>query len=68
MEMLVNRATGLVREPMKDAKRIRDGKTKRDHESGAWKSRFTNRAKPIRRTSSYENNNGLGAPTGGWGG
>lgn len=35
----------------------RTGKTAKDHKSGAWKSRFNNRTRRIRRTSS----NKLGA-------
>lgn len=41
MQMLVNRATNLVRDPISRPKR--EGKTKRDHASGAWARRLTNR-------------------------
>lgn len=30
----------------------RTGKTAKDHKSGAWRTRFVNRERPIRRTSS----------------
>ena len=33
--------------------RFRGGKTASDKKSGAWKSRFTNRQKPIRCTNSH---------------
>lgn len=35
-----------------DARRVRTGKTAKDKASGAHKSRFVNRQKPIRQTSS----------------
>jgi hypothetical protein len=37
-----------------EAKRIRNGKTAKDKKSGAWNSRFVNRQKPIRQTSSHK--------------
>lgn len=41
MKMLVNRAQNLERQPIPRPKR--EGKTKRDHASGAWSRRLTNR-------------------------
>lgn len=37
----------------KYANRVRRGKTLKDHKSGSWKARFSNREKPIRRTSNH---------------
>ena len=42
MEMLINRATGERRAPI--ARPPRKGKTSKDRASGAWNSRFANRA------------------------
>lgn len=41
MKMLVNRATGLVREPL--SRPVRYGKTAKDHRTYAWSNRLHNR-------------------------
>lgn len=45
MEMLINRATGERRAPL--TLPPRKGKTEKDKKSGAWNSRFSNRASRV---------------------